>query len=254
MTPQNRIYITLSPRMRKALELCASLDGSTPASYAALLMTSALADEIEKHPALHERWIDLEREALLSGSWDTLLASSFPNDDTVTPSTQKILKGWHLAGSHPKDYEYGVDEDERYQEKPSGYLHSKVTEAEGFGTIMQMFRAEKYRGKRLRFSAVVKSEDVVGWAGLWMRVDGTKDRSLSFDNMQGRPIQGTIDWRPYEIVLDVPQESSNIAFGMLLDGLGQVWLNDIQIVEVGNEIAVTSTEYLDKPINLDFGS
>ena len=69
MNTQNRIYVTLSPRIRAALSLCATLDGSTPATYAAPLLSSALLQEIEKRPALSESWIELEREALQNGTW-----------------------------------------------------------------------------------------------------------------------------------------------------------------------------------------
>ncbi len=67
---------------------------------------------------------------------------------------------------------------------------------------------------------------------MWMRVDGDNPnphkRSLSFDNMQGRPIKGTVDWKKYEIILDVPQESVLIAYGVLLDGPGSVWLDNFE--------------------------
>ncbi|GER88945.1 hypothetical protein KDW_31070 [Dictyobacter vulcani] len=66
------------------------------------------------------------------------------------------------------------------------------------------------------------------------------DYTLDYDNMQNRPIQGTADWQRYQVVLDVPGESLDIAFGLLLQGKGQVWLQDASIIEVGNEIDVTS--------------
>src|SRR5258706_16259320 len=113
------------------------------------------------------------------------------------------MKGWMLTGSTPSNYECGIDDGERYQGKPSGYLRSSAVEAEGFGTLMQTFKAEKYRNKRLRFSAMVKAESIENWTGLWMRVDGPQHQVLSFDNMQSRPIQGTSDWQPYDIVLDL---------------------------------------------------
>ncbi len=250
MSPQQRIYVTLSPRMRKALELCAILDGSTPASYGAVLLNAALMEEIDRHPALQERWIELEREALLRGSWETLSLPSVVKSDEIL-SQGKALKSWLLSGSHPKQYEYGVDQEETYQEKASGYLRAKGDEAEGFATLMQTFKAEIYREKRLRFSAVVKAEEVEGMAGLWMRVDDAKSTILGFDNMSNRPIRGTIDWQGYEVVLDVPQESESVAFGILLQGAGQVWINDIQLTEVDLDVPVSS--YAESaPTNLDF--
>ncbi|HMQ34402.1 MAG TPA: hypothetical protein PKD53_26945 [Chloroflexaceae bacterium] len=69
----------------------------------------------------------------------------------------------------------------------------------------------KQHGQRLRFAAAVRSERVANWAGLWMRIDGPGNRTLGFDNMQGRPIQGTRDWERHAIVLDVPPESEVIS-------------------------------------------
>src|SRR6266581_7746265 len=111
----------------------------------------------------------------------------------------------------------------------SGYLKSVVAKPDpnGFGMVTQQFVGEEYLGKRLRMSGYVKAEGVEQWAGLWMQVDGP-DKTLSFDNMQNRPIKGTRDWKKYEIVLDVPDNSVDIAFGIQLSGKGQVWLESPQ--------------------------
>ena len=166
------------------------------------------------------------------------------------------MKSWFMAGSHPQEYEQGIDSNVTYHEKNSGYLKAKVLQPEGFGTLMQMFNADLYRSKRMSFSAVVKSEGVEQWAGLWMRIDGPKgEKPLGFDNMQNRPIQGTTDWQQYKVTLEIPQESIHIAFGILLQGKGQVWLNEVQFEEgQADEIttSTTSVQYSDHPGNLDF--
>jgi hypothetical protein len=60
----------------------------------------------------------------------------------------------------------------------------------------------------------------------------------------------------YEDVLDVPQESVHIAFGILLSGKGKAWISDVQLEEVQTDVLVTaldmSVEYPDTPENLDF--
>lgn len=248
MNTQNRIYVTLSPRMRKALELCANLDGSNAASYAAILLSTAVTQEIEKSPALRERWLEMEREALLKGGWDT--STTIQQEQTRMKNT--ATRGWMLAGSHPELYEYGVEE--KADGKNSGYLRSKEAWSEGFGTLMQNFKADEYRNKHLSYSALVKAEDVENWAGLWMRVDDSQRQVLAFDNMHSRAIKGTIDWERYEVVLDVPQEGKNIAFGILLNGPGQVWISDIQFAVVGPDIPPTHKFPSDQPTNLDFTS
>ena len=167
------------------------------------------------------------------------------------------MKSWFMAGSDPQDYELGIDANVVRNGKNSGYLKAKVAEPRGFGTMMQMFKATDYLNKRMRFSAFVKSEGIEAWAGLWMRIDGPQQHStLGFDNMQNRPIKGTTDWHKYEVVLDVPQESVAIAFGILLTGKGQAWLNEVQFEEVGADVPTTCneghSELPDTPGNLDF--
>ena len=180
------------------------------------------------------------------------------------------MEGWLLAGSHPQDYERGMDTTTPYHRKNSGYIKCIVEEPEGFGTLVQMFNAAAYRNKCMRLAAAVKSKGVEIWAGgagLWMRIDGPEDgKALGFDNMMNRRIQGTTDWQRYEVVLDVPQESVYVAFGIMLCGRGQAWLSDVCFEEVGTDVLVTSPrgEYPtdvrvtsfrdvpDQPGNLDF--
>src|SRR5262249_47555318 len=137
--------------------------------------------------------------------------------EAVMDALAEVPKGWFMAGSKPSDYESTMDPANAFGGQPSVYLRSKKPEAEGFGTLMQNFGADKYIRKRVRLSASVKSENVQNWAGLWMRVDGKQlGAPLGFDNMMDRPIKGTTAWRSYEVVLDVPAEASGVAFGILL--------------------------------------
>lgn len=167
-------------------------------------------------------------------------------------------EGWYVAGSQRMDYDTGIDNQTVYNGRPSAFLKSKKAGISGFGTLMQDFKADQYLGKRVRFSAFVKADTVADWAGLWMRVDkGSDPIPLSFDNMKDRPIKGTTGWQNYEVVLDVPQNATGIAFGILLGGTGSVWLNSAKIEIVPDSIPVTGgvpkiPQIPDGPQNLDF--
>jgi hypothetical protein len=149
-----------------------------------------------------------------------------------------VPKGWISAGESPGDYEMTVDPQVKRVGRAAGVIRSRGTPG-GFGTLMQMCKPREMGGKRWRMSAWAKSENVEGWGGLWMRVDGDGKQPLAFDNMQSRPLKGTTGWTRYAIVLDVPKEAVNLAFGVLLDGKGAVWIDDVDFEEVGTHIAVT---------------
>jgi hypothetical protein len=167
-----------------------------------------------------------------------------------------VPRGWLLAGTKPSEYEVGVDGDQMYQGHATAFLKSKKLNADGFGTLMQSIKAEQYLGRKVRLSGLVKSEEVLGWAGLWMRVDKEKS-PVAFDNMENRAIRGTTGWQRYDVVLDVPKDATAISFGILLTGAGVVWLNGTQFDAVDADVPVTNNGdkvLPEKPINLDFAN
>ncbi len=157
---------------------------------------------------------------------------------TPAAFSQKI-DGWFKAGNKPESYEWGKA-DEKYNDGAVYFLKSKEPAIDGFGTIMTYIMPEKYSGKRIRLTGYVKNENITGWAGMWMRVDGTdKNTSLAFDNMSNRAIAGKNDWTKYEIVLDAAPEAIGIAYGFLVNGTGNAWFSGFTLETVGNDVPTT---------------
>lgn len=173
---------------------------------------------------------------------------------TISSNAQSVPEGWHIAGSRPSDYTAGTIGDAGCHGKASAYLASREGASDGFGTLMQTFSAEQFLGKQVRMTGFVRAESVEGRAGLWMRVDGKERASLSFDNMQLRPITGTMPWQRYEIVLDVPAESASISFGILLGGKGKVYVDDFSFDKVALSVETTriAKRLPATPVNLAF--
>lgn len=169
-----------------------------------------------------------------------------------------LPKSWFKAGSEPKKYEMGIDKGAGRDGKNAATIQSKDKKINGFGTLMQDCLPDNYLGKRIRMSGFIKSKDVDDKAGFWLRVDQSHSNDpLSFDNMLNRPIKGTTEWKKYEIVLDVPVNAINIAYGALLVGTGQIWFDEITFEIVDNSIPTTGRgkENLmpsKEPLNLDF--
>ena len=173
-------------------------------------------------------------------------------------AADSIPGGWVKAGSHPAEYEVGTDSAIHHGGRFSGYVKATAKDLHGFGTLMQTVAPGRYLGKRVRLSVFVKAERVDDWAGVWLRVDGpvegNQPKILAFDNMQDRPIKGTTDWARVEIVLDVPSEAKDMAFGILLSRNGEVWLDDLKFEVVPASVPVTgrSGQMANGPSNLDF--
>ena len=76
---------------------------------------------------------------------------------------------------------------------------------------------------------------------------------LGFDNMQDRQIKGTVDWKHYEIILDVPKEAKYISYGVLIGGTGKIMIDNFkfEIIENDNE-STGNVVKLTKPTNTSF--
>jgi hypothetical protein len=194
------------------------------------------------------------KNALLVGAATLLMSFDLPTD-------------WFKAGDKPQSYEMGIDKGAGQNGKNAATIKSIDKKNDGFGTLMQDCLPGKYLGKRIRMTGMLKTKDVSGWAGLWLRIDTkTPIKAVVFDNMRvgkkDRSFKGTRDWEKCEIILDVPANASNIAYGALISGTGQIWFDNLNfeivatvIPTTGIERETTSSTYTShqkEPVNLDF--
>ncbi|EIT86055.1 AraC family transcriptional regulator [Fictibacillus macauensis ZFHKF-1] len=190
------------------------------------------------------------------GRYRRVIGQLFLAKEDVMMKNEQLLTGWILSGSHPSYYEVGIDRYVFHQGKASGTLKSiEASSPTQFATMMQQFKANRYQMKRMKLSGFLKTERVEGECGFWMRIDGPNGVVQQFDNMAGRTLSGTTEWTHCHIVLDVLEDSEVIAFGILLSGSGQVWMDSLTFEEVTEEIPLTerqTEELRDAPINLMF--
>jgi hypothetical protein len=179
-------------------------------------------------------------------------SSSAPRDPAPSPVPRDgSVAGWFLSGPRLQSFRIGIDRSIHFSGTGSGVLESTEKGA-GAGTLMQSIAADAYRGKRVRFSAVVKTRDVEGWTGLWMRVDRPDGRT-AFDNMQQRAMRGTNEWTRASVVLDVAADATAIQLGLLQDGSGTSWIDDAALEPVGPDVAATAIDpHPRKLVNVDF--
>jgi len=106
-----------------------------------------------------------------------------------------------------------------------------------FGNLMQSFDARLYRGKRVRFRAAVRVQPAApdSRARLWMRITRPDNTPGFFDNMRDRPIR-TTNWTSHMIDGNVPQDAERVFIGVLVNGRGQVWVDDVVFEVIGDAV------------------
>lgn len=174
---------------------------------------------------------------------------------TITKTTplEPVPAPWFMGGERPGDYEFGLlPSSATHQSVRIVRLRSRRSKGTGFGTMMQSFSAGGYRGRRVRVHAQLRSLDVSGWAGMWMRVDDTSGKTAAFDNMQDRALSGTTDWQPAAVVLDVTATATSIHLGVLLTGGGAIDVTGLGFEEVDDSVATTDSPLATGPRGLDF--
>ncbi|SDF64839.1 hypothetical protein [Dyella sp. 333MFSha] len=182
-----------------------------------------------------------------------LLASLAALALTSIANAATLPNGWHVAGSSPRDYDMGTAQAPNVRDGWQAFIHARPG-ANGFGTLMQTIDATAYRGKRVRLTGALRTQNA-DKAQMWMRIDGTSSKLLGFDNMDRHPLRGTSDWTPCSIVLDVPDAATAIAFGFLLDGKGGVDARPFKLDVVGNDVPTTGMDHPNlppAPVNLGF--
>ena len=153
---------------------------------------------------------------------------------------REVPTGWQFFGEFASDYETGIDKTVFHSGDRCGFIKNILYPPRNFATLMQEFSPQAYHDKRLQMTVWIKTADLTGHAQAWLRVDGHKrGKMLGFDNECNRPIKGTVDWQQRQLVLDIPPFSTNIAFGVILNGTGTVWIDDVVFEEVGKDVATT---------------
>jgi hypothetical protein len=151
----------------------------------------------------------------------------------------RLPPAWHRVGAPQVAADYVIQVDSKVKLGGASSLRIQATrlDARSFAGVTQAISAEPYRGARVRLRGYARVSNVSQWAGLWMRIDGPT--ATAFDNMVGRPLHGTADWRLADVVLDVPSDADAIYLGALLSGSGTLWIDEFEFDSVPPTVPTT---------------
>ncbi len=150
-------------------------------------------------------------------------------------SEKKVMpKGWFEWGSYRN-----LDGDHVTGEKLEGdnYVGKVVSDQKDkFACITYRIPAN-YTGDTISLTGRIKYENVKGFVGLLMRIDGLNaKKSLAFESMQKLKIEGTNDWKAYTIKLPLSRDANAIYVAGILGGTGTAWFDDFKITIDGKDI------------------
>lgn len=145
-------------------------------------------------------------------------------------------KDWADFGN--PDYIKGIDTIIALSGKNSVFIESKKG-AKTFGAFSFVIPAH-FVGKKIKLSGYIKTENVNGFAGLWMRLDP----KVGFYNMYDKEVNGTTEWQKYEIELDYDQSAEKIVVGGLLSGEGKMWVDDLEVTLDGKKLESSEKKVL----------
>jgi hypothetical protein len=141
--------------------------------------------------------------------------------------------GWfdsqgHVAGAST-DYDIRVVTRKGASSGRCLSLRKESAERGEFASVMQRFRASHLAGRVVRLEGELKTDDVRGWAGLWMRADGDDEPNLFFDNMSGHSLKGTTDWSRHAVEGKLPSLTTWLNIGIVFSGSGTVSADNLSL-------------------------
>ena len=150
---------------------------------------------------------------------------------------------WHVATRWPSRYPLVSDSAEARNGRVPMRLGTTQPAIDGDesdgrgGGFAQVVRVERHlgplRGRRVQVSAMIRSQDVDGGAGVFAAAG--RPHTLG-EPQQGDvrtkdewPVRGTSGWSKYAATLTLPQDTVRLEYGVRLNGGGTLWIDEIVV-------------------------
>lgn len=122
--------------------------------------------------------------------------------------------------------------DENIRHAGQSSIQLQTPEGEQFVSFSQMIALPSSTSlRKYRISGFLKRDSVAQYAGIWVNVFAG-DKSLFFNNMGDRALNGTADWIEISNDFFVDETATKLQIGGLIVGKGTAWFDDFSLSEV----------------------
>lgn len=169
-----------------------------------------------------------------------VVADAKPDDD-------RVPRDWHPCApgsTAPELYRIASDTRTAATGAASARIESLVVNpSPAAAGYCQFISAASYRGKRVAYSAHLRTRSASPGARLAIRADAADGRVVASANMRRERIPGTTDWARYTLVIDVPADADALMVGAVLMSSGTMWFDDATLEIVDESWPLTQLDH-----------
>ena len=188
--------------------------------------------------------------AALSLSRDTAAASELVKRYEARQASVTVVTppGWRFESDRPDEYEHGLDR--TFSARGAvAYIRNRTLRAEGTATLVQNLDVSLYVGRRVRVSALLRSNAIDQLGGLLFGI--VHSRGAVLGNRRNLALHGTNEWSRQSVVFDVDGAPTGLTIGFGLSGPGAIWADNFSIEVVDASIPLTRV-FPSAPVDTDF--
>ena len=132
-------------------------------------------------------------------------------------------------------FEYTLDKEVKYSGSNSLRIKStQDTNSRNFIPFSQFVDFVVPTFKKVMLTVYIKTDNVIGNAGLWCQIRDEKNNMIGFQNLEIQKIKiaGTNDWKKYSLLFYVDSKCKKLIPGGYLQGTGTAWFDSFAIENV----------------------
>jgi C-terminal processing protease CtpA/Prc len=141
---------------------------------------------------------------------------------------------WNRVELATGEYTVDVDSSVARSGRRSLRIDGFTTTPLGGGSVLQQIRADRFRGKRVRVSAYVRTRNVRGLGGTIAVAVAGEGRVVAQSRLDQAPLTGSRNWQLLTAVVDVPGLAVGLNITGTLEGAGTTWFDNFRIEVIGN--------------------